>query len=498
MIRNIPSERPKKVNTGKQNRKKSARLLLAGMLAAVLAFSLPLRAYAENIDETMALQQAKPIETNEIPGWPTGPVISADSAILMDAETGAVLYAKDIHAREYPASTTKILTALIAAENCRMDEIVSFSYNAVHDVTPGGSHIAIDAGEELTMEQCLGAILIASANEVSFAVAEHITGTSWQDFASVMNARARELGCTDSNFVNPNGLHDEEHYTSAHDLAMIGRSFFANELLCRFASTTRLHIPPTDKQPDDIYAATTNEMLPGRLYPYPYLVGGKTGYTDPARSCLVSCAEKDGLRLICVVMHDYAPRQYQDTAALFDYGFANFQRVNISQAETKYNIDNSNFFYSDNDIFGSSRPILSLNAQDCVTLPKTASFSEAASEISYDQAGEGQVAVIRYTYNGQFIGAASVDLIADAGVSYSFDRELAKQMPPPLTEDEEKKNVIFVNVVKVALWILGIAGGFIVLTVLYAFIRNYQFARGGRRPENRRGWRRRRRKRRRW
>lgn len=486
------------MNIRKRIRIKSTRLLLAGMLAAVSAFSLPLRAYAENIDETLALQQAKPIETNEITGWPIGPVVSADSAILIDAETGAVLYAKDIHAREYPASTTKILTALIAAENCRMDEIVSFSYNAVHDVPRGGSHIAIDVGEELTMEQCLGGILIASANEVSFAVAEHITGTSWQDFASIMNARARELGCTDSNFVNPNGLHADEHYTSAHDLAMIGRAFFANEMLCRFASTTRLHIPPTDKQPDDIYAATTNEMLPGRLYPYPYLVGGKTGYTDPARSCLVSCAEKDGLRLICVVLHDYAPRQYQDTAALFDYGFANFQRVNISQAETKYNIDSSNFFYSNNDIFGSSKPIMSLNDQACITLPKTASFSETTSEISYDQAGPGQVAVINYTYNGQFVGAASVDLIEDTGVSYSFDRELASQLPPPLTEDEEETNVILVNVVKVALWILGIAGGFIALIVLYAFVRNYHFSRRGRRIDSRRRWRRRRRRRRRW
>lgn len=486
------------MNIRKRNHKKSTCLFLAGALTAISVFSAPLRVRAENIDETLAMQQAKPIETNEIPGWPAGPVISANSAILIDAETGAILYAKDIHAREYPASTTKILTALIAVENCRMDEIVTFSYNAVHDVTPGGSHIAIDADEELTMEQCLGGVLIASANEVSFAVAEHITGTSWQDFASIMNTRAQELGCVDSHFVNPNGLHDDDHYTSAYDLAMIGRAFFANELLCRFSSTNRLHIPPTDKQPDDIYAITSNEMLPGRKYPYQYLVGGKTGYTDPARSCLVSCAEKDGLRLICVVMHDYAPRQYQDTITLFDYGFANFQRINISQEETKYNIDNSNFFYSNNDIFGSSKPILSLNTQDCITLPKTAAFSDTVSRISYDQASEGQVAVIHYTYSGQFIGSASVDLITDMGVSYSFDEELVKQMPPPLTEDEEEKNVILINVVKVALWILGIAGGFIILTVLFALIRSYQFSRR-RRPGNRRRWRRkRRRRRRRW
>ena len=158
----------------------------------------------------------------------------------MDADTGAILYAKNIHQQEYPASTTKILTTLIASERCSMDEIVDFSYDAVHDIDPGSNHIAIDPGEQLTMEECLNAILIRSANEVSFAVAEHISGTTWQDFAPIMNERAKELGCVDSNFVNPNGLPNEDHYTSAYDLAMIGRAFFANEALCKMTMTHML------------------------------------------------------------------------------------------------------------------------------------------------------------------------------------------------------------------------------------------------------------------
>ena len=466
--------------------------LAAFALSACLLCSNFLIAKAETKEDLMRAQQNKTVETNQISNWPMGPTVTADSAILMDAETGAILYAKDIHKVQYPASTTKILTALIAAENCRMDEIVTFSYDAVHDMPRGSSHIAIDPGEELTMEQSLQAILIASANEVSFAVAEHISGGDWEDFAPLMNQRAKELGCLNSNFVNPNGLPDDNHYTTAYDLAMIGKAFFANELLCKYASSTLLHIPPTAKQKDDIYAATTNELFKGRKYPYEHIVASKTGYTDAAKSCLVSCAEKDGLKLICVVLYDYAPEQFKDTIALFDYGFANFERLNISSVETKYNIDGSNFFYNNKDIFGSSKPILSLNTEDCITIPKTATFADVTSAITYDNVAPGEVALITYSYHGQAIGSASVDLAVDRNVTYSFDNSLPTDSA--IQEVPEEENIIFINVVKVILWILGISAGLIVLIILISVVRNYHFEPANSRT--RRGWLRSRRKKR--
>ena len=466
------------------------KYLLSGLLSFALLCNMALTASAVTKDELIQQQQDKIVETNQISNWPMGPIVTADSAILMDAETGAILYAKDIHKVQYPASTTKILTALIAAERCRMDEIVTFSYDAVHDMPRGSSHIAIDPGEELTMEQSLQAILIASANEVSFAVAEHISGSDWEDFAPIMNQRAEELGCLNSNFVNPNGLPDDNHYTTAYDLAMIGKAFFANELLCKYASSTLLHIPPTDKQKDDIYAATTNELFKGRKYPYEHIVASKTGYTDAAKSCLVSCAEKDGLKLICVVLHDYAPAQFEDTISLFEYGFANFEQLNISQIETKYNIDGSNFFYNNNDIFGSSKPILSLNTEDCITIPKTAAFEEVTSSISYTHTNPGEVALITYSYHGQVIGTASVDLASTEQVTYSFDTSLPTDSA--VVTDPEEENIIFINVVKVILWILGISAGLIVLIILISIIRNYHFEPATSRT--RRGWRKVRRK----
>ncbi|MGN1147866.1 MAG: D-alanyl-D-alanine carboxypeptidase family protein [Lachnospiraceae bacterium] len=431
---------------------------------------------------------AIPVETNEIENWPDGPDVSAQSAILIDADTGTILYGKNVHEQLYPASTTKILTCLIATEQCSLDEIVTFSKHAIYSTE--GSHIALDVGEELTVEQCLNAILIASANDASFGLAEHITGTDWEDFADIMNERAKELGCVDSHFVNPNGLPDENHYTSAYDLAMIGRAFFANELLCKISSSALLDIPPSDKQPDHILERSKNQLLPGKPYAYEYLVGSKTGYTDAARSTLVSCAEKDGMKLIAVVMVEDSPSQFADTVALFNYGFNNFDRINISETETRFNIDNASFFYSDNDIFGSSKPILALNKKDCITLPKTVSFDEVSSTISYNTGKEGQAALITYSYNGVILGSASVDFANDATSHYSFEESTEGAMQPApgasSSSNDPEQKVIFINVVRVFLWIAGIAGGIILLIIIFSFFRNYHF--GTRERSDRRSW----------
>ena len=477
---------------------------VAGFSTLCLFASWGLNVSAATIkEENIAHNQSLAIQSNEIANWPTGPVVSAESAILMDADTGAILYAKNIHQKEYPASTTKILTTLIASERCSMDEIVDFSYDAVHDIDPGSNHIAIDPGEQLTMEECLNAILIRSANEVSFAVAEHISGTTWQDFGPIMNERAGELGCVDSHFVNPNGLPNEDHYTSAYDLAMIGRAFFANEALCKMTMTHMLHILPSERQPDDIMEVNKMELIPGGKYAYPYLVGCKTGYTDVARSTLVSCAEKDGLKLICVVMKDENPNYYEDTISLFDYGFSNFQSVNISQTETKYNIENAGSFYSGNDIFGNSKPILELNRDDCITLPNTITFQDAVSSISYDNTEPGQAAVITYTYNDVVLGSASLDFTASEKGSSVFQdpteaipsetgdatqetsANTSSGIPTAAREtassDENDGTsggpaVIFINVVKVFFCILGIAVLIFLALLLRAFIKNYHFA----------------------
>lgn len=433
-----------------------------------LLFSQSLFVFAEvapllpTRDERISYNRNVAIDTNLIDQWPQGPVINAGSAVLMDAETGTILYAKNMHSEEYPASTTKILTTLLAWENSSLDEIVTFSYEAVFGTPRDSNHIAMDVGDTLTMEECLNAILIRSANEVSSAVAEHIAG-SIEEFAEMMNARAKELGCLNSHFVNANGLPNDDHYTSAYDLATIGRAFFANETLCKISTTPMLSV---EKKSGTYLDANQTKLLPGKEYAYPYLVGCKTGFTDIARFTIVSCAEKNGMKLICAIMRDENPDYYQDTITLFDYGFSNFEKVNISGAETKYNINNAGTFYSSIDIFGSSKPILSLNKDDYVILPKTAAFSDTESSISYETGNDLTLARITYTFHGHYVGFANVDLAKNAGATYSFDT--AVPAAPISSQTSDESGFLFINVFKILLYIIaGIAAIALIVSLIF-------------------------------
>ncbi|MBO4290659.1 MAG: D-alanyl-D-alanine carboxypeptidase [Lachnospiraceae bacterium] len=456
--------------------------IAAGLLAVSLLLSNSICAKADDRADRIAEHQAMPIQSNEIAGWPAGPVVSAESAILIEADSGTILYSKNIHQHEYPASTTKILTALLAYENSSMNETVTFSHDDVFKTPRNSNHIAMNPGDSLTMEQCLNALLIRSANEVAYAIAAHVGG-SWDKFAEMMNDRARELGAVDSNFVNPNGLPDENHVTSAYDLAMIGRAFFSCETLCKITMTPKLIIP---KKKEDLIEWNQMALIPTGKYAYEYLVGCKTGYTDSAHSALVSCAEKNGLRLICVVLNDENPEHNEDTIALFEYGFGNFEKINVSQKETKYDIDHIGFFYNNTDIFGTGQPILSLNKEDCVILPKSASFSDLKSDITYDGLEAGQAALITYTFHNVPVGTVSVNL-ASHDQNYTFEREEPSASPDAQDNSklqktkEEKKapSFIFISPVLIKSILAVLAAGAVLFAIFCYLRRNFQFSFGG-------------------
>lgn len=471
----------------KKKRYTSFLTALSCACSLFLSQGITARADTMTMEDRIAAQRAMAVQSNEVPNWPTGPVVTAESAILMEVDTGTILYSKNIHQREYPASTTKILTTLIATEQCSLDEIVTFSHDAVFDTPRDSNHIAMDVGQELNMEQCLNAILIRSANEVSFAVAEHITNTTdWSVFAGMMNERAKELGCLNSNFVNPNGLPDENHYTTAYDLAMIGRAFFANEMLCKITMTRRLEIPASDTIPETKLENNNMQLIPGGTYAYENLIGCKTGYTSSARYCLVSCAEKDGMRLICVVLKDESPLQYEDTIALFNYGFSNFAKVNVSQTETKYNIDDSHAFYGGTDIFGSSKPLLTLNKDDYVVLPRTATFDDTESTITYQTDDASQAAVITYTYHGVNIGSVRVDFVEDETEQHVFDTPHGSN-ENAAEEKSSHGSVIFINIMRVLIIPVILVAAFFILCLVRALLKNFQFSFGSRRLRRRRG-----------
>ncbi len=412
------------------------------------------------------------IESNLLPNWPAGPQIGAQSAILIEANTGAVLYAKNINEKLYPASVTKILTALIASETCKMDEIVTFSSDAVHSINwKEDANMGINVGDQITMEQCLYGLLVGSANEAAYAIAEHISGPgNISGFADLMNKKAKELGCTNSNFITPNGIHDENHYTSAHDLALIAQVFFSNELLSKMSSTTSYHVPKSPTQPrEDMIVWAKSKLLPGKEFAYENLLGTKTGFTSEARQTLVSCAQKNGLKLICVIMKEESPNQFTDTTQLFDYGFNNFSAVSIYDKDSQYVIDNSSFFATDTDFFGSSKPILQLNPDDYIVLPTSATLEETTSELTYDNLDTNEIARINYSYNDVNVGHASIIPVEDKKATFDFGSK-----PVIVEKDTTQDNTVFINIKNILIAVIVISILLIVIFMLRSLINNHR------------------------
>ena len=272
------------------------------------------------------------------------PEIQAQGAVLMDAATGNLLYSKEAETKFYPASITKLMTALLVAEKCSLDDTVTFSKTAVTNLESGAVTLGLVEGDKLTVRQSLYGLLLKSANEVANGLAEHTAG-SISKFADMMNARAKELGCTNTNFVNPNGLNNSNHYTTPHDMALIARAAFQNGTVSKITSTLSYQIPATQKA-----AARTISLGHKMLYPndaryYQGVIGGKTGYTSLAGNTLVTCAERDGVRLIAVIMKSKST-QYTDTSALLDYGFA---LKNGGSQTAKWQQEGAKWYFVKND-----------------------------------------------------------------------------------------------------------------------------------------------------
>lgn len=248
------------------------------------------------------------------------PVIEAQGAVLYDATHNRFLFEKNADTRYYPASITKLMTALLVAESCSLDDMVTFSQGAVTNLESGAVTLKVRAGDRFTVRDCLYGLLLKSANEVANGLAEHVSG-SVSAFADRMNQKAAALGCTGTHFANPNGLNHAEHYTTARDMALIARAAFENQVVRQVASTVSYDFPATASVPTVRKLTMGHKMLnPAGAEYYAGIVGGKTGYTSLAGNTLVTCAERDGTRLIAVILKS-RQTHYSDTKKLLDYGF---------------------------------------------------------------------------------------------------------------------------------------------------------------------------------
>lgn len=410
----------------------------------------------------LCLIQTDPVKVQAREYWPEGPEVASPAVILMEMNTGTILYEKNSSEQNYPASITKILTTLLALENSNMDEVVTFSDEAINNTE--GSGIFRDYGEQMTMEQCLYAIMLNSANECAYAVAEHVGGTV-ENFVDMMNARAAELGCHNTHFANPHGLFDENHYTTPYDMALIAQAAYENETFRIITGTARYTIPPTNKHEEETSLQNHNEMLyPFKTlkYRYEYCTGGKTGYTDVARSTLVTYAEKDGMSLVCVVMHTESPNQWTDSMALFDYAFDNFQLFNIADNETKYDTSEAVTVGTLNN----NKAFVDIDKDAKILLPKTTEFSDAVSEITYDEVSDNVVGSISYTYAGHAVGKGNIVTTGIEVQGYVFDNQKEKAAV-------EEVSTVRINPITILLVVLALGLLAVLLFLIKRFADNY-------------------------
>ena len=335
------------------------------------------------INETEAAENLEAeVSTNEIDGWPEGPAVSAKAAVLMDADTGTLLYAKAADEQLYPASTTKLLTCLLAVENLNLEDDITFSQSAIDAVPADGSNIGMSVGETITVEQCLYGLMVGSGNECANALAEAVAG-SIDAFVELMNERAAELGCTNSHFANANGLHDDDHYTTAYDLALIAKAFFENETCRTIGNCASYEFEATETQPDEFTLTNKHELITGETS-YSGIIGGKTGYTSQAHENLVTGCEQDGVTLICVVMKEDDPAQFEDTVTLLDYGYDNFSLLSVSDGSVSEAAGISEYLTMGDDLLGSSGPAFTVTDGGSVIVPDGTEISDLTASYSTD------------------------------------------------------------------------------------------------------------------
>lgn len=354
------------------------------------------------------------------PTWPADTGIQAEAGIVMDAESGAVLFGQGIHETYPPASITKILTALIVLEHSSLDETVTFSETAMMSVeSDSGNKLSLVAGDQMSVEDCLYSLLLISVNQAANALAEHVAG-SIPEFVDMMNAKLEELGCVESHFDNPSGLNGDTQYVSAYDMALIAQAAYKNETLLKINSTLTHTIAPTTNNPDGVSFRTEHRLLytddPSSPFYFPAAVAGKTGYLLKAGNTLVTYAESDGRKIISVILKGQQgqTRQYfLDGKELLDFGFRSFQNLNIADNESRYvtgdetlSLDTGQFKASD----------LVIEPGRVLTLPKNASFADADLSLEELPAHhpDNAVALLKYTYDERTIGTAY--LLAKDGV----------------------------------------------------------------------------------
>lgn len=455
--------------------KKTTAIFLAFLLMFICA--APVHATGLETSEEATTEHP---ETTEYPDDPTRePDLVSNVAIVMDASTGQILYEKNAHEKKYPASITKIMTTMLAIEaGVDFNKTITMTENAIWGVERDSTLIGLDVGEKVTIGDLMYATMVKSANECAYAIAEYVGGDI-ETFANMMNKKAAELGCENTHFVTPNGLHDDNHYTTAYDMALITKKALEYDQFRELAGTLNYTIPETNLADETRPLWNGNKMInPSESVYYEYCEGGKTGYTSMANNTLMTYAKKDGLELICIVMDcDGSKRAYTDSRALYNYCFNNYtyfyplSDFSFESEEADAEEPNSileNYYTSlDHDmvdlVVDKNYSILVNRYTDTTQIKRTINL--------YDKAQDNVLGEIIFTLNDEQIGSTLIT---------SSTPLLSSKMAQNPEEQNSKSNIMKV-LGKILLVILCVLGALAVLLGIYilfaAIVRNYKRSR---------------------
>ena len=386
----------------KKNKQKNKLLKALGssfiLLSLFFSLLFPFRSFAED--------------------WPQCPEnIEAEGAVLLDANSGTVLYAKNEHNTYFPASITKVLTAIVVLEHVdNLETKISFSSAATKDNLEANSTvIGAVPGDKLSVRDCLYGLLLHSANDCANALAEYVAGSN-AAFSDMMNEKAKEIGCTDSHFTNPSGLNNKEHYCSAMDMAKIMQYAIQNPIFLQIDATQAYTHAPISKYPDadakenTIYAHHKMMRKSFKEY-YEGVFAGKTGYTMLAGNTLLTACKRGDTTLICAILNGHNS-QYRDTKKLFDFGFSKFISYPVEKNDSRLLALESNFNVDGIPLIKTLH--FTIGSSDHVCLPKEVPFQDVASSLSYDlteeEKAEGKIAKLLYSYDEMNVGTAYIYL----------------------------------------------------------------------------------------
>ena len=389
-------------------------------------------------------QKISKYETSDIAGNATdtdagylpvdAPEINASSAIVMDIDTGDILYEKDIHGHYYPAGITKVVTALIAIEEANVNDNITISESVMSQLTQNSSVVGFKLGENVTVRDTLYAIMFCPSQDASLALSEYVAGSS-SGFADKMNERMTEFGLTDTHFVNPSGVHEEDQYTSCYDMAIVGKTAYQYPEFRNLISSLSYTIPATNKSEERVLWTENLQIYGSSDYFYKYCTGGKTGYTDNSLYTLLSYVERDGRRLICIVMRcDTSYDSYNDTRKLCDFCLDSYRLC-----KPLYNYDVNSEIVANTQVLENyyndlnhELPKYYVNQNISFYVRSFIDDNEIEKNISmHDKLYDDKAGIVSFFYNGEYYGQTDIyidlpEIVASSTDALRYEKDAKK------------------------------------------------------------------------